>query len=615
MTSDAEGPGARLDVRLLAHPAHRATVRVLAHALAHELRALGVSAALEIEGYPDDADARSVFVVVCPEVLHGLTGIDIAMRPDLFGRTVVVLADDSALEAADEAMSWYRAAGAVMATDPAVVDRLQDHGVDARRLLVGRTAAWTVEPSPAPIEVVSTGAASPHRGRALAGCADVLAGRPAALWFDDASTTADPLARLAGADVALLVHDDAARHRFDWVQASLAMHAGAVVVSERTGGAAPLVPGEQYVSCAPESMPMVLDALREDDALRRRLSGAAADWLDRHPLADAAATLVELAAPLTARPAPWSGMPLPARANDDQPRPLADDEDASVVRRVLREVRLDLMDLRRGQQRAELLARAPGTAVDETQTLLQPQPDRRPRVSVLTAVYQHAHHVTEALGSVAASHVRDVEVVVVDDGSTDGSAEAVTDFARAHEDLPITLLRHPVNRGLGAARNTALAHAAGELVLVLDADNAVRAEGLGSLVAALDADPEAAMAYGLLDSFDVHGPAGVLNAYEWDPARFRTGNYIDAMALSRTELIRELGGFTTDRRLYGWEDFDLWCGFAQRGWRGVRVPNFVGRYRSSPTSMVAVSDYSHHAPFAALVERHPDLMRGVVPPR
>ena len=606
--------GGDLDIRVLTHPHQRAAVRSLAHALVHELQAMHVPATLAADGYPDDADDRSVFVVICPEVLHGLTGTDIAGRSDLFARTIVVLADDSALLAPDEAMSWYGAAGGVLATDPGVVARLVEHGVDARRLLPGRTTAWAADGPGRQVDVVSVGSASPDRGRVLARCADVLSRVETALWFEDGPhAPPDPTSPLRGARVGLLVHDDGGRDRFDWLGAWIAMHAGAVVLTQRAGGVAPLVAGEQFVSGSEGSLPDVLAALLEDDGVRERVAAAATAWLDAHPLSDGAAQLVEVASALTGRRAPWSGMHLPTRPRGrDQPRALTDSEDASVVRRVLREVRLDLMELRRAQDRAE--ARSGGGAGEDTTELWSSQGDSRPRVSVLTAVYQHAHHVTEALESVAGSRFRDLEVVVVDDGSRDGSSEAVLAFARAHPEVPVRLLRHGVNRGLGAARNTALEHARGELVFVLDADNTVRVDGIGRLVAALDADPGAAMAYGVLDSFDVHGPAGVLNAYEWDAERFRTGNYIDAMALSRAHRVRDLGGFTTDRRLYGWEDFDLWCGFAGRGWRGVRVPTFVARYRSSPTSMVSISDYSHHAPYAALVERHPELMRGIVPP-
>ena len=66
---------------------------------------------------------------------------------------------------------------------------------------------------------------------------------------------------------------------------------------------------------------------------------------------------------------------------------------------------------------------------------------------------------------------------------------------------------------------------------------------------------------------------------DWDPERLAWGNYVDAAALIRRRLLVEVGGYATDPRLYGWEDFDLWCTFAGRRLHGVRVPEIVARYR------------------------------------
>ena len=74
----------------------------------------------------------------------------------------------------------------------------------------------------------------------------------------------------------------------------------------------------------------------------------------------------------------------------------------------------------------------------------------------------------------------------------------------------------------------------------------------------------AALAFGILEQFNQTGPIGLTNIFPWEPKRFRTGNYIDAMALVRSSILRKLGGYTIDDRLHGWEDFDLWCRVASR---------------------------------------------------
>ena len=106
----------------------------------------------------------------------------------------------------------------------------------------------------------------------------------------------------------------------------------------------------------------------------------------------------------------------------------------------------------------------------------------------------------------------------------------------------------------------------------------------------------------------------LLSQFPWDPRRLRRGNYIDAMSLLRIDVVRRLGGYTTDRRLYGWEDYDLYCRLAEAGHVGAFLPEIVARYRVSPTSMVSFSNMSVSSAFIALKEHCPTLMKSVVPP-
>lgn len=95
-----------------------------------------------------------------------------------------------------------------------------------------------------------------------------------------------------------------------------------------------------------------------------------------------------------------------------------------------------------------------------------------PALSVLVAAHNEEAFIGEALESVFAQGLPDIEIVVVDDGSSDGTAQIVeASAANAPEGMAVRLLSHETNRGLAHARNAALAEARGGYVVLLDGDD------------------------------------------------------------------------------------------------------------------------------------------------
>jgi hypothetical protein len=208
-----------------------------------------------------------------------------------------------------------------------------------------------------------------------------------------------------------------------------------------------------------------------------------------------------------------------------------------------------------------------------------------PRVTVIVPLYNYADEVVSALNSVAQSTFADLEVVVLDDASSDRSLAAVLDWMDGHPEFPALLLQNAWNRGLGATRNALLAAARGEYVLALDADNELYPTAVSKLAAALDDDPDAVFAYPILEVHEDGLPVTLLGYQPWEPERLLPGNYIDALALIRRQDAIALGGYTEDLRLYGWEDYDLWCRIADRGRYGVHVPEILARYARAEGGM------------------------------
>jgi len=114
---------------------------------------------------------------------------------------------------------------------------------------------------------------------------------------------------------------------------------------------------------------------------------------------------------------------------------------------------------------------------------------RTPKVSVVIPVYNRARYIGQAIDSILAQSLRDFELIVVDDGSTDGTPEAVEKIG----DPRIRLVRSPENLGIPQTRNRGLQEARGEYVAWLDSDDMALPHRLQAQVDFLDRAPGVAL--------------------------------------------------------------------------------------------------------------------------
>jgi hypothetical protein len=616
----------------------------IAEAIRSEMTALGQKAWISRDGWPEPRE-NLIFVLVPPHEYYRLEGVRVEPTWQVLKRTIFICAEQPGTKFFDEDVFLADRAGAVFDVSRVGVEEFRRRGIPGvRHLPLGWTPGWSPVDLSDPdasgqvrdIDVLHLGIFTPKRGRDLATLGPWLWHRHSRLQLADDhgpntralanyATGAEKWDLLARSRVLLNVHVSEQPY-FEWLRVVQAIGAGAAVVTEHSVDYEPLVPGEHAIFGRPDTLGLLAQELLDDEERRFELARNA--WLllkEQRPFSTSVEALVEAGEEINANPLPPDGRSTRFRLPSLTPRPAPEfgaagypsavsDPDSSAIRAALKDVRLDQLGLRRELARLRL-----------TQQLGAPPPEvervaetpgyaaASPRVSFITALYNHAEHIQAALDSAARSSFSDIEVVVADDGSSDGSGEAVRDWM-ARSEVPALLMRHPVNRGLGAARNTAIESARGEMVFVLDADNEVYPTAVAKLLAALERDPDAVFSYGMLEMFTVDGPVGLRSYYPWRPERFRETNYIDAMALIRRDWLLANGGYTTDVRLHGWEDYDLWCRIAERGGHGVMVPEIVARYRSALTSMLSLTDISRRQAVALLIERHPRLMAGVQVP-
>jgi hypothetical protein len=410
----------------------------------------------------------------------------------------------------------------------------------------------------------------------------------------------DKWSLLRSAKVLLNIHRDELPF-FEWLRILEAVANGCVVVTEHSLDTKPFEPGETMISGTAESLGLLVHSLLENDELLARVRRDAYDLirsqLTMRPLAETVAELAdELARRPRRRPRGAEHTRRDAGANVAAPLPGA----AEQKRRLLAEI-----EERRAAARENALLDGHDPDAVDVVMRTSAYDGATPRVTVMIPVYDHAAEVGTAIRSVAESAYDEVEVAVLDDGSTDDSAGAARTALLEHPWLPGIVLRHTINRGLGAARNTLVDHARGEYVFALDADNELYPPALERLVAALDDEKDAFFAYSTLEEHEDGIPTSLRSYQPWDPVQLRDGNYIDAMALLRRAQLLELGGYTNDLRLYGWEDYDLWCRAAEHGLRGVHLPEILGRYRRGAASMISITAVDDSEARALLQARYP----------
>jgi len=238
-----------------------------------------------------------------------------------------------------------------------------------------------------------------------------------------------------------------------------------------------------------------------------------------------------------------------------------------------------------------------------------------PLISIVTPAFDVARFVADAIASARAQDHPAWEMVMVDDGSRDGTALAAE---RAAEGDPRIRILRQCNAGVSAARNAGIAAARGDALLFLDADDWLAPDALRRLAAALDAAPRAVAAYGPWAAMaEAARPGDAPLRVKAGP--FPAGDILDRLlvqnllvngghALVRRSAFDAAGGFDPGLR-YG-EDWECWVRLALRGpfaRAPGRAPLLHVRERSGSAYRRMGRDAASFAPAMAAIWGNPAL--------
>ena len=207
------------------------------------------------------------------------------------------------------------------------------------------------------------------------------------------------------------------------------------------------------------------------------------------------------------------------------------------------------------------------------------------KITIVIPCYNMAEYVTSAINSVLTYKNQDIiEIIVVNDGSDDnGDTRSVLDAL----DYPNLKVIHQNNAGLSNARNVGIKAATSDYVLLLDADNKIRAEYIDEGIKWLNNNPRVALVYSDLEKFGIKNTTSIPG--QFDITKVLIKNYIDACVVLRKQAWLSVRGYD-EKMKKGYEDWDFLLRLFFKGWEFEYVNKVLFDYRVRENSMLSASN-------------------------
>ncbi|KRF18678.1 glycosyltransferase family A protein [Paenibacillus sp. Soil787] len=224
-----------------------------------------------------------------------------------------------------------------------------------------------------------------------------------------------------------------------------------------------------------------------------------------------------------------------------------------------------------------------------------------PIVSVVIPCYNYGKFVEEAVDSCLKSTFQDIEIIVVDNGSTDLHTIKVLNRMNKSK---TRLVRVKKNKSLPHGRNVGIHEAKGKYILPLDADDMIHSTMIEKMYRVLESKPEVGFVTSGLQYFGDQ-------YWEWLPPPFNFNellayNTVCVASLFRKKAWSEVGGYN-ESMLDGYEDWDFWISLAEKGWLGYSIQEILLFYRRHGNNMSTESGKKHNQIVKHIHTNHPKL--------
>lgn len=205
------------------------------------------------------------------------------------------------------------------------------------------------------------------------------------------------------------------------------------------------------------------------------------------------------------------------------------------------------------------------------------------KVSIVVPVYNGGRYLPEAMESCLCQTYKEIELIVVNDGSTDDTDRIIREYAG--RDSRIVVLEHSRNMGLSAALNTGFRRARGEFLTWTSHDNRYSPIAIEVLVRYLCKWKEIDLVYSAYYGMDEEGQVAAEPTYLPPPWKIKKGNVVGPFFMFRRKIWECVGEYRTDRKYV--EDYDYWARVYTKGFRMMRIQVPEYYYRRHPGSLTA----------------------------
>ncbi len=229
----------------------------------------------------------------------------------------------------------------------------------------------------------------------------------------------------------------------------------------------------------------------------------------------------------------------------------------------------------------------------------------QPLVSIIVLCHNYGRFLPEAVDSALDQDYPSLEVIVIDDGSTDDSLEVASRYGDRVRVLT------QANQGLARTCNRGAAEATGDYFVFLSADDRLEPNYVSTLMEGLTRASNASFAYSAARLYGAE--SGVMPSRPFSPfSLIRGRNYINGSALTRRAAYLAAGGYPVDLGEGAFDDWDFWLTMVEQGNRGTYVPRpLLNWRRHEGGSKNPVSRGTTDVETARIRARHADLHRRV----